>query len=366
VATKENAKNTGPNTGSVYLRPGGFLGGVAALQAIDQGRAGLIAGGWAAYSLIELIQRQGKAIERSWHTYDEIAASNDKTLQQHLKAIEQPRKSIASLSLNKPHIMGIVNVTPDSFSDGGNYLQAEIAIAHGKQLYSDGASILDIGGESTRPGADVVSQAEEENRIVPVIKGLRDLPVPLSIDTRKPSVMTRAASAGATFINDVTALSFSPDSLKTVTELGLPVCLMHSQGNPKTMQDNPQYDDVVLDIYDYLAGRIALCLKAGISRDQIVVDPGIGFGKTVRHNLALIDEIAMFHGLGMPLLLGASRKSFISAIFDGPDAKKRLPGSLAAALCGLKAGVQFLRVHDVAETAQALHVWKATENSPHY
>jgi len=350
----------------VYLRPGGLLGGEAGRQAVSQGKAGLIGGGWAAFSLIEVINRVGNSVERNWHPYADICASDDGAIGVLLKQIEAPRSSIAGLAMSEPQIMGIVNVTPDSFSDGGDFLQADVAIAHGKSLFEAGASILDIGGESTRPGADYVSEDDEAKRVEPVLEGLKGCGAALSVDTRKPMVMRKGVAAGAGFINDVTALSFSDDSLETVSDLNVPVCLMHSQGSPKTMQDNPQYDDVVLDIYDYFVERIKLCVAAGIDADQIVVDPGIGFGKTVRHNLALIDEIAMFHGLGVPVLLGASRKSFIGAVMNDADAGKRLPGSLAAALCGVRAGVQFLRVHDVAETVQALQIWRAVENSPQF
>ena len=350
----------------VYLRPGGLLGGGAGQQAVRQGKAGLIGAGWAAFCLVEIIERTGNNIQRSWHSYGDIAETGDKAIADTLRRVEAPRSPVAGLPMSEPQIMGIVNVTPDSFSDGGDFLQSKTAIAHGKELQAAGADVLDIGGESTRPGADYVSEEEEAKRVVPVLKGLQGLGVALSVDTRKPSVMRHGAAAGAGFVNDVTALSFSEDSLKTVGELGVPVCLMHSQGTPQTMQDNPQYDDVVLDVYDYLGERIAVCVEAGIAVDQIVVDPGIGFGKTVRHNLALIDEISVFHGLGVPVLLGASRKSFIAAVTGNADVDNRLSGSLAVALCGVAAGVQFLRVHDVAETVQALRVWQASENSPQF
>ena len=350
----------------VYLRPGGLLGGEAARQAFKQSKAGLIGAGWVAYSLVEVIERAGNSVERSWHSYADICASDDAAIGALLKQIEAPRLSIAGLAMSEPQIMGIVNVTPDSFSDGGHFLQTNVAITHGKALYEAGASILDIGGESTRPGADYVSEDDEAKRVVPVLEGLKGLGAALSVDTRKSLVMRKGVEAGANFINDVTALSFSDDSMETVSDLNMSVCLMHSQGSPKTMQDNPQYDDVVLDIYDYFVERIRLCVAAGIAVEQIVVDPGIGFGKTVRHNLALIDEIAMFHGLGVPILLGASRKSLIGAIMNDPDASKRLPGSLAVALGGVQSGVQFLRVHDVAETVQALKIWQAVENSPQF
>ncbi len=350
----------------VYLRPAGLLGGSAAKQAVAQGKAGRLAGGWAAFTLVEIIRRDSARIRQDWVSFTDISTSTETALTRLVGHICQPRKPVAGLSMDQPQIMGIVNVTPDSFSDGGTFLQSDAAIDHGKKLYKDGAAILDIGGESTRPGADYVSQEQEADRVIPVLEGLAKLDTILSVDTRKPFVMTSAANAGANFINDVTALSFAPDSLQTASKTGLPVCLMHSQGTPETMQDNPQYENVVLDVYDYLSERITACLNTGISKDQIVIDPGIGFGKTVRHNLALIEQIAMFHGLGVPILLGASRKSFIGAITKNDDAGQRLPGSLAVALAGVRSGVQISRVHDVAETVQTVKIWQASENSPQF
>ena len=346
----------------VYLRPAGLLGGAAARQAVAQAKAGFIAGGWAAFSLVEVVRRDTDVVKRDWYSWGDIAKSNDRVLVNLLAQITAVRSEIAGLSMAGPQIMGIVNVTPDSFSDGGKFLQSDGAIFHGRSLQQAGASILDIGGESTRPGAEIVSDEQESERVVPVLEGLKDAGAVLSVDTRKPWVMEHAVAAGARFINDVTALSYSPQSLATAAKTGLPVCLMHSQGTPQNMQDNPQYDNVVLDVYDYLAGRIEACVEAGISKNLIVVDPGIGFGKTVRHNLALIDQISLFHGLGVPVLLGASRKSFIGAVLSDTNIENRLAGSLAVALSGLKSGVQILRVHDVIETAQVVKLWQACEN----
>jgi dihydropteroate synthase len=256
--------------------------------------------------------------------------------------------------------MGIVNVTPDSFSDGGRWLDAGAAIAHGLQLEAEGADLLDIGGESTRPGADPVELDEELRRVIPVIAGLaRQVRIPISIDTRNGEVMRRAADAGARIINDVAALAHDADAVRVAAETGLPVVLMHAQGDPRTMQLDPRYDDVVLDVYDWLEARVAACEAAGIGRERIVVDPGIGFGKTVEHNLALLGSLGILHGLGCPILLGASRKSFIGRLVGGVPAPERVPGSVAAALLGAAQGVQVLRVHDVAATRQALAVWEA-------
>ncbi len=260
--------------------------------------------------------------------------------------------------------MGVVNVTPDSFSDGGVFADAEDAIAHGRRLADDGADILDIGGESTRPGALTVPVDEERRRTIPVVEALaRDLPqARVSIDTRKPEIAQEAVAAGASIWNDVTALSYSPDSLLTAASLDCDIVLMHAQGDPKTMQNNPRYDDAIEEVYAYLAGRIEACVKAGIDERRLVVDPGVGFGKTVAHNLALLASLDRIVTLGRPLLLGVSRKRFIAALDrDGPAAE-RLGGSIAAALAGLQRGAGIFRVHDVSATRQALNIASAIEN----
>jgi dihydropteroate synthase len=258
---------------------------------------------------------------------------------------------------NIPILMGIVNVTPDSFSDGGQYLNPEKAIAHGFQLVNDGAAILDIGGESTRPGAAPVHPEEEIARVVPVIEGLKNSGAVISIDTRHAKTMEAALKAGASLINDVTALEGSLDSLRVAAESDAIVSLMHMKGIPQSMQDAPWYDDVLVEVYDYLGRRIEACMSAGISQDRIMIDPGIGFGKTLEHNLILLKNIRHFQTLGVPVLLGASRKSFIGKIYQDVSPEKRLPGSLASVLAAYQQGVRLFRVHDVAETAQALKVF---------
>ncbi len=261
-------------------------------------------------------------------------------------------------------LMGIVNVTPDSFSDGGQFFDTKTAIEHGLSLVADGADILDIGGESTRPGAENVPIEQEINRVLPVVEGLvRQTDVAISIDTRKPVVAIAAINAGASIWNDVSALTWSPESVATAAELRCHVVLMHAQGDPKTMQDNPQYDDVVGDVLAFLAARRDACLKAGIEDTKIILDPGIGFGKTLQHNLDMIANLDRFGALGCPVLFGASRKRFIGALDrDGP-ADKRLGGSLAAAIAGYQRGASILRVHDVRETRQALNVLGGIENA---
>ena len=258
--------------------------------------------------------------------------------------------------------MGVLNVTPDSFSDGGRFAEFDTSLAQARRMIADGADILDIGGESTRPGAEPVAEAEEIARVVPLIAAIRaESAVPISIDTMKPAVARAAARAGATMWNDVTALRHSPDSLATAAALGCDVVLMHMQGEPGAMQAEPHYADVVAEVAAFLSQRTDAAMAAGVARDRIWLDPGIGFGKHMTaHNLPLLAGLDRIVALGFPVLLGASRKSFISALDDGNrPADARLGGSIAAALAGAAAGVAAVRVHDVRETVQALRVWTA-------
>jgi dihydropteroate synthase len=263
--------------------------------------------------------------------------------------------------------MGVVNVTPDSFSDGGAFLDPGSAVEQALKLAEEGAAILDIGGESTRPGADEVPAETELARVLPVIKGLAGrTAAALSIDTRKPEVARAAIAAGASIWNDVSALTWSGESLRTAAELGCRVVLMHARGDPKTMQDHPSYSDVVAEVLAYLAGRIAACAAAGISQARLIADPGIGFGKTADHNLALLAAAARFQELGVPVLIGGSRKRFIQALTGEGAANPlsgRLGGSLAAALAAAARGASILRVHDVAATRQALIIAHAIEKA---
>ncbi len=314
------------------------------------------------FAAAEVSEREGKSVRRRVMAAAEMA-SDTEGLTPLLRRLQNPRAPIAGLAMDRPRIMGIVNVTPDSFSDGGRWFGTDAAIAHGLQLEAEGADILDIGGESTRPGAEPVGVDEELARVVPVVAALaRQGRVPISVDTRNAEVMRRAADAGARIINDVAALGHGSDSVRVAAETGLPVVLMHAQGDPRTMQLDPRYDDVVLDVYDWLAARVDACEAAGIARERIVVDPGIGFGKTLEHNLALLASLGILHGLGCPVLLGASRKRFIGRLCGDAPASERMPGSVAAALMGAAQGAQFLRVHDVAATRQALTVWEAACN----
>ncbi|MGB4056990.1 MAG: dihydropteroate synthase [Alphaproteobacteria bacterium] len=262
-----------------------------------------------------------------------------------------------------PHIMGVVNVTPDSFSDGGQFFNPDKAIEHGLRLVQEGASILDIGGESTRPGAQPVEVNEEISRVVPVIAGLKNKAPYVSIDTRNAKTMEAALRAGANSINDISALSHDPRSLSTAAEAKVPIFMMHSQGAPQTMQKNPNYNNVVEDIFKYLHERICIFEASRIDDKMIIADPGIGFGKTLEHNLSIIRNIKRFHALGVPILLGASRKSFIGTLTGENSPEGRVSGSIAAALWGLSQGVQVYRVHDVQETAQAFKIAQAIQSS---
>ena len=260
--------------------------------------------------------------------------------------------------------MGVVNVTPDSFSDGGQFKTQSQAVDHALRLIEEGADIIDIGGESTRPGATPVSVEEELARVMPVVEKLSGKTgAVISIDTRRSSVAREAIAAGAAIWNDVSALSFCDDSVETAAAIDCHVVLMHAQGDPRTMQDDPSYKDVVTEILAYLAGRIELCVAAGIDRVRIIADPGIGFGKTLDHNLALIGNLDRFHVLEVPILLGASRKRFIAALDRTGPAADRLGGSIAAILAGYARGAEIFRVHDVAAARQALNIAKAIETA---
>ena len=253
--------------------------------------------------------------------------------------------------------MGVVNVTPDSFSDGGKFFDRNSAVSHARRLAEEGADIIDVGGESSRPGALPVSASEELERVLPVLEGLKDLRKPISVDTRRLEVMKAALAAGASMINDIEALS-APGALEAVAGSGCAVCLMHKKGEPATMQQAPHYDDVVAEVRDFLRERIAACEKAGIAHDRIVADPGFGFGKTPQHNLELLRRLKDFSSLNVPLLAGLSRKSTLGGL-TGRPAEERLAGSLAMALLALQGGATILRVHDVKETRDVIAVWKA-------
>ncbi|SCK16865.1 dihydropteroate synthase [Vogesella sp. LIG4] len=269
-----------------------------------------------------------------------------------------------TLDLTRPLVMGILNVTPDSFSDGGRFDRLDAALAHAEQLLADGADILDIGGESTRPGAPFVSPQEEEQRVLPVLQKLAGLGVPLSLDTRRSSVMRAALDAGAVdLINDVSALE-DDGALPLVAAANVGICLMHKQGNPDNMQQRPQYRDVVEEVGDYLARRVALCREQGVAMERLLADPGFGFGKTLEHNLALLRELPRLEAMaGVPLLVGMSRKSMLGAVTGEQQPDQRLGASVAVALLAAQRGARIIRVHDVKATRQALQMWQALEAS---
>ncbi|MEQ8966076.1 MAG: dihydropteroate synthase [Azospirillaceae bacterium] len=323
-----------------------------------------LAGGPFAFDRVEAITRDGDRVARRRLDLDALARWAEaegiaEAVAARLDALSRPRAPIPGVPADRPAIMGVVNVTPDSFSDGGDFIEAEAAIAQARALRAAGADILDIGGESTRPGAEPVDPDAEAERVLPVVAALAGEGAVVSIDTRHAAVMRRAVAAGAAIINDVTALTGDPDSLAAAAAAGVPVILMHMRGEPRTMQADPTYVDAPTDVHAALEARVAAAEGAGIPCDRLVVDPGVGFGKTVAHNAELLRAAALFHGLGCPLLIGVSRKSFIGKLSRGEPAKERVPGSLAAGLAGLDAGAQLLRVHDVAETAQAIAVWRA-------
>lgn len=348
----------------VYLLPAGLVAGELAAAAVIGGHGWPIAEGALAFTSAGIIWREGGQAWVAVAPYAELvswAEGEGEDIARHIgrlvRRIGMSRAPWAGLSLDRPRIMGVVNATPDSFSDGGRNLVAQTAIANALAMVEAGADIIDVGGESTRPGAQAVPADEEIKRVVPIISALAEWNVTVSIDTRHTPVMEAAMAAGAKIINDITALE-DKGAVQVAARTGAAIIIMHMQGQPQTMQADPRYDFAPLDVYDYLAGRIAVCEAGGISRDRIMVDPGIGFGKNVGHNVQLLASLPLLHGLGCPVLLAASRKTFIAHLSQGEPPAQRLPGTLAAHLAGLNAGVQALRVHDVAETVQALKVWQ--------
>ena len=327
-----------------YFRP------IAMTDAARPKGALMLAGGWCWFDRVEILERD--APPRLGGLSDLTALQRD--------GFGAPRADFAGLTMGCPRIMGILNVTPDSFSDGGRFQEQAAALTQARAMAA-AADILDIGGESTRPGAVDVAEDEEIARTAPVISALRagGAGIRISIDTRKAVVAAAALDAGADIVNDVAALGHDPQMAGVVARSGAKVILMHAQGTPAAMQADPSYPNVLLDVYDFLQEKLGMAVAAGIAHEKIVLDPGIGFGKTVAHNLALIRGLSLFHGLGCPILLGASRKRFIGTIAGTEDASARMPGSLSVALAGLAQGVQISRVHDVVESRQAFALWRA-------
>ncbi len=351
--------------GRLYLGPAGTLAGSAGAAAIASGRGWGLAGGPLVFALCSLWLRDGDRVFQSVAPFPEMlewSEAEGEAVAEHvarlLRATAANRPHFAGLALDRPRVMGIVNVTPDSFSDGGRFFAAEDAVAHGVALLEAGADILDVGGESTRPGSAAVSPEEEMCRVLPVVRALAEKGAVVSVDTRHSAVMGAAVEAGAAIINDISALTGDAEALRVAAASGAAIVLMHMAGEPRTMQASPSYRCAPLDVYDYLEGRLAACRAAGIAADRLCVDPGIGFGKTLEHNLQIMVSLGLYHSLGVPLLLGVSRKSFIGKMSGDAPADRRLPGSVAAALAGVDQGIQILRVHDVAETVQAITVWQ--------
>ena len=327
------------------------------------GQVARLTGGLNWFSAVELLKVDGNRRVGSELVSVQVLQSrldDDLSIQwDRLTGVREPLKlGDRTIRLDQPQVMGIVNVTPDSFSDGGQLDGAAGAASAGALMAEAGAAIVDVGGESTRPGATAVWEGDEIERIEPVIRQLASAGTAVSADTRKADVMTATIAAGARMINDVSALTFDERSAEIVAAAGVPVVLMHHQGAPETMQQDPRYDDVVVEVYEWLEERISAAEEAGIDRSRILVDVGFGFGKNVGHNLELVNNLALFHSLGCPLVLGASRKRTIGALSNEAPVDQRLGGSLALALKGVEQGVQILRVHDVPQSVQAVKIWR--------
>lgn len=360
-----------PDDATLYLRPTGL----GCTPFSDPASARRLAGGLAWFGLVQVIVRRAKQrrasvvvpVSEMEQVIEELPAVHRARARQQWQALLAPRPALdmghgKTLPFDRPTVMGILNVTPDSFSDGGRHVDAAVAADAAWAMREAGAAIIDIGAETTQPGAKPVWEGDEIERMHPVLERLANQPVPWSADTRKAAVMRFALSQGVAIINDVSALEYDPEAVRVVASSGVPVVLMHHKGDPQTMQINPTYDDALLDVYDWLEARIETCVAAGIAREKIILDPGIGFGKTVRHNLEILNGLSLFHALGCPILLGVSRKRFIAALSREEPATQRVAGSLAVAVQGAAQGVQMYRVHDVAETVQALKVWQGMQD----
>ena len=332
----------------------GLLEGAGAKLAVKDGMAQPLAGGNIAFTHCEILDLNVDRFNVGIFPLAEIKAD--------LTLMTSHRRPFASHNLSRPLIMGVVNVTPDSFSDGGDYAERGEAVSHVFKLIEAGADIIDIGGESTRPGSTGVGVEEECARILPVVKAAVDAGVTVSVDSFRAETLRAAIDAGASIVNDVTALTGDVEAMSTVAETDASVVLMHMRGSPKTMQNRPYYRLASFDVFHWLKSRVDACLEAGIARHRIAIDPGIGFGKTDLHNLELLDRVGVFHGLGCAVVIGVSRKSFIGRVANVETPKARLPGTLAATLTAVSRGVQIHRVHDVAAVRQAFAIWNARNN----
>ena len=342
-----------------FLRPTAFVDSPFG----HDGKVARLAGGLCWFTAVELIKAEGnRRVSTELLPVQGIESRFDDDLDRQWKALTSPREPLhlgeRTIRLDQPQVMGIINATPDSFSDGGQFADASVAAEAGADMAANGAAIIDVGGESTRPGARSVWEGDEIERIVPVIRQLALGGAAVSVDTRKADVMTAAIEAGARMINDVSALTYDGRSPGVIAASSVPVVLMHHQGAPETMQDDPRYEDVLIEIYEWLEDRIEAAENAGIPRNRVLIDPGFGFGKNVSHNLELMNGLAMLHSLGCAVVVGASRKRTIGALSGEAAVDKRLGGSIALALKAVEQGAQILRVHDVFETVQALKVWR--------
>jgi len=341
------------------LRPTGFVDSPFG----HDGKVARLAGGLNWFASVELIVVEGNERTASELVPVEGVENRfDNDMAAQWQALTAPRPALRlgerTVRLDQPQVMGIVNATPDSFSDGGQFANAAEAAEAGARMASEGAAIIDVGGESTRPGARSIWEGDEIERIVPVIRQLSAGGAAVSVDTRKADVMTPAVEAGARMINDVSALTYDARSGEVAAAANVPIVLMHHRGAPEVMQDDPRYDDVIVEVYLWLEERISAALDAGVARENILVDPGFGFGKNVGHNLELMNGLALFHSLGCPLVIGASRKRTIGALSGEAPVERRVAGSIAFAMKAAEQGAQLIRVHDVFETVQALKVWR--------
>jgi dihydropteroate synthase len=341
-----------------YTRVCNFAFGKSSIKLLNQNKALPLNGSKEiSFSEIEIISRDSKKIINI-KDIKKLSKSLKKQINEDLKIIIKKNKNFSNLNFKKiPNIMGILNLTPDSFSDGGKFNKKKIGIKHAISLFKFGADIVDVGGESTRPGSKSISEKKEWNRIEKIIREISQK-IPLSLDTRKANIMNKGIKVGIKLINDVSGLSYDSKTINVLKKSNIPFVIQHSQGNPESMQKNPKYKNELLDIYDFFEEKIKFLRSKGIKHNNIIVDPGIGFGKNLKHNMNLIRSISIFHTLGFPILLGLSRKKFIKDLSGKNDTKERLGGTIASSLYSMMQGVQILRIHDVNELTQSIKIFK--------
>ena len=351
------------SSSKIYLRPFSFVGKREGRILKLKKEALSIAGGSRFFKDIEILKRNSKSSE-FFSVKEFLKLSNkNKLYKQSLKKITEKRSFFTNKSFfNKKDysVFGILNVTPDSFSDGGDFISEDDAFIKSKTMFNDGADFIDIGGESTRPGATLIKDSDEVLRVLPIIQKINNEGINISLDTRNSSTMKLGILSGVSIINDVSALNNDKESINILKDYDIPIILMHMPGTPKNMMGK-KYKNIILDVYDFLEERINYCIKNGVKSKNIIIDPGIGFGKDSKQNLKILKNISIYHSLGCPIMLGVSRKRFISTIISETDPKKRFPGSIAAAINSFTQGVQIFRVHDVKETKQALEIFSRLE-----